>query len=369
MPAEFGSGSESSRRLRTNSASRPTTAPMSSPVLGQHASAPRHVLGKPRIGGELHPVGDLVQAHPQPEIGRLDPQLALDGDDVGVHQQQAAAVGGERVVLAENARGHERQHGTGLRAGDPAGESPAPRCPARRFRPSSPASTRPPPESTRAGRRCGPSGIGPSVCRPVTSRTGGSAARDAAAQLVDRLAAGVVGGRWSGPGQPVADRGRESPVDRAADGQLGRGGHDPHPHDHSVVARASIAVRPVGPASLEMNAKVSTRPLLVGHHTGQRVDGGQRAGLGAQPAGRAAAGGRVEEAVGQRAAAAGDRQQIQQRPQRRLIRAPPPHRRRRQGVGGQAVVDRQPAGIHQRSALSCRCCAVRADWSPRRPRR
>ena len=34
-----------------------------------------------------------------------------------------------------------------------------------------------------------------------------------------------------------------------------------HPHDRSVAASASSAVRPVGPASLEISANVSTRPL------------------------------------------------------------------------------------------------------------
>ena len=64
-----------------------------------------------------------------------------------------------------------------------------------------------------------------------------------------------------------------------------------HPHDHSVAASASIALRPVGPALLEMNAKVSTRPLLSVTTPASALVRGQRAGLGAQPAGRALAGG------------------------------------------------------------------------------
>ena len=57
---------------------------------GQHPERLRHVLCQPGIGGELHPVGDLVQAHPQPEVGGRDPQLTLDGDDVRIHQQQTS---------------------------------------------------------------------------------------------------------------------------------------------------------------------------------------------------------------------------------------------------------------------------------------
>ena len=38
-------------------------------VLGQHCQRLRHQAGQPRIGPELHPVGDLVQAHPHPEVG------------------------------------------------------------------------------------------------------------------------------------------------------------------------------------------------------------------------------------------------------------------------------------------------------------
>ena len=70
--------------------------------------------------------------------------------------------------------------------------------------------------TTRAG------GTAPSVTRPVTSRTGGSAFAAALRQLVDRLAAGVVGGRRPRPGQPLADGGRESPVDGGTDGQIRR---------------------------------------------------------------------------------------------------------------------------------------------------
>ncbi len=51
------------------------------------------VVAQPRDGGELHPVGLLVQAHPEPEVVRVDVELALDVDDVGRDQQQPAVPG------------------------------------------------------------------------------------------------------------------------------------------------------------------------------------------------------------------------------------------------------------------------------------
>ena len=96
---------------------------------------------------------------------------------------------------------------------------------------------------------------------PVTSRTGISARIAELAELFDRLPAGVVGGRRRGPDEFGADGGGESPVDGAADGHLACRAHGPHPHDRSTAASASREVRPVGPASLESSAKVSTRPL------------------------------------------------------------------------------------------------------------
>ena len=102
----------------------------------------------------------------------------------GYTSSSSAAVDAERVVLTENARGHERQHRTGLRAGHPPGEEaarlvavvPAPSAP--------PVITRMDPLAARihSGRSTiRASGTGPSVISPVTSRTGGSAARDAVA--------------------------------------------------------------------------------------------------------------------------------------------------------------------------------------------
>ena len=48
------------------------------------------VVGHPGHRGELHPVGLLVQAHPEPEVVRVGLELALDVDDVRRDQQQPA---------------------------------------------------------------------------------------------------------------------------------------------------------------------------------------------------------------------------------------------------------------------------------------
>ena len=132
---------------------------------------------------------------------------------------------------------------------------------------------------------------------------------------------------------------------------------------------ASIAVRPVGPALLEISAKVSTRPLASVTMPDQRIGARQRSGLGAQPPGRRAAGVGVEEAVGQRAAAAGDRQQVHQRPQLRLVGARGGVDDLVEGLGGQPIVDGQPAGVHQRARHRCRSWRCRARRAPRARRR
>ncbi len=77
------------------------------------------MLAHPRHGGELDPVGLLVQAHPQPEVGGVDAELALDVDDVGGDQEQPAVGGVERVELAEHLAGQEAEETTDLEAGDP----------------------------------------------------------------------------------------------------------------------------------------------------------------------------------------------------------------------------------------------------------
>ncbi len=66
---------------------------------------------------ELHPVGLFVEAHPQPEVGRVDAELALGRDDVGCHEQEpprALLAGGEHLELAEHLRRQPREHGPEL---------------------------------------------------------------------------------------------------------------------------------------------------------------------------------------------------------------------------------------------------------------
>ena len=82
-----------------------------------------HVLAQPRHGGELHPVGDLVQADPEPEVGRVDLELPLDGDDVRRDQQQLAARTVEELELAEHLAGQEAEHDADLHAGEPAADA------------------------------------------------------------------------------------------------------------------------------------------------------------------------------------------------------------------------------------------------------
>ena len=189
---------------------------------------------------------------------------------------------------------------------------------------------------------------------PVTSRTGSSALREDSDSCVDGLAPGVVGGGRRGPHQLGADGGGEAPVDGAPDGRRLRRAHEPHPQERRVAASASIAVRPVGPALLEMNANVRTRPLASVTKPDQRVGPGQRAGLGAEEARRSAACVGVEVAVGQRAAAARDGQQVHQRAQVGLVAARGGVDHLVERLGRQPVVDRQPAGVEQGRARRCR---------------
>ena len=106
-----------------------------------------------------------------------------------------------------------------------------------------------------------------------------------------------------------------------------------------------------GPALLEMNENVSTRPLWsVTTPASALVPVSDPVLARSQPA-AAATGDRIEEAVGQRAAAAGDRQQVQQRAAAPAGPVRPPRRpRRRRVVAVSRSIDRQPAGVHQRRA-------------------
>ena len=61
--------------------------------LGEPADLLVEVVAHPRDRGELHAVGLLVQAHPEPEVVRVGAQLALDVHDVGGDEQQPAGRG------------------------------------------------------------------------------------------------------------------------------------------------------------------------------------------------------------------------------------------------------------------------------------
>ena len=83
--------------------------------LGEQAEK---VPAQPRGVPELEPVGLLVQAHPQPEVGRLDAQRAFHRDHVRGDQQQPGRLH-ERVELAEDPVRDHREHCSGLPAERP----------------------------------------------------------------------------------------------------------------------------------------------------------------------------------------------------------------------------------------------------------
>ena len=87
--------------------------------LGEASDLGEEVVAHPRHRGELHPVGLLVQAHPEPEVRGVDLELALDVDDVGRDQQEPAVGLVERVELAEHAARHEAEQTADLGGGDP----------------------------------------------------------------------------------------------------------------------------------------------------------------------------------------------------------------------------------------------------------
>ena len=154
------------------------------------------VVGHPRHRGELHPVGLLVQAHPEPEVVRVGAELALDVDDVGRHQQQPAVLAGtfvEGVELAEHLRAEEAQHRAQLGAGDPRADGLGRASPARPGRWSASRSAAPISAAKpsvlawiQPGRSTTSTGAVRSVAtRPVNSRTSGRGAVGALAQLLD----------------------------------------------------------------------------------------------------------------------------------------------------------------------------------------
>jgi hypothetical protein len=141
--------------------------------------------------------------------------LAFDRDDVRVNQQQGPAVA-ERVVLTEYARRDECQHGTGLRSGDPSADRAAGLVRSSGHRPHRLGGGPNPP------RPVDDSGLGH---RAIGVQTGYLANRrfsrlGSGGQVFDNLAPRVIGRRRARAGQPLADRRRESPVNRAPDGQV-----------------------------------------------------------------------------------------------------------------------------------------------------
>ena len=92
-------------------------------VQGEPAGRVDDVLAQPWHCRELHPVGLLVQADPEPEVRRVDAELGLGVQHVGRHQQQAGgAVGGE-VVLAQDPAGQEGGERANLGTGDLAADT------------------------------------------------------------------------------------------------------------------------------------------------------------------------------------------------------------------------------------------------------
>ncbi len=86
--------------------------------LGECLDLGEEVVAHPRDGGELDPVGLLVEADPEPEVGGVGAELALDVDDVRRHQQQPAGRLVERIELAEDLGGEEAEQQPDLAAGD-----------------------------------------------------------------------------------------------------------------------------------------------------------------------------------------------------------------------------------------------------------
>lgn len=188
--------------------------------------------------------------------------MTLHSDHVRVHQQQLAAVGGERVVLAQDARRDEGQDRPGLGAGDAPGDG------ARLDLGCVSAAGHHPHGLCGGADPLGAVDDPRLLNRAALDQTGGLTYRNLRSagrlgQFVDRLPAGVFGGRRFRSGQFAPERGSQVPVHRPTHCEPGPGfgAHDRHPQERRVAANASSAVRPVGPASLDSNAKVSTRPL------------------------------------------------------------------------------------------------------------
>ena len=79
------------------------------------------VVAQPRGGGELQPMGLLVQAHPPAEVGRVDLHQPLDLHDGGGDQRQSGARS-ERVVLPQHPASQHAQCRPQLSSQDAAGD-------------------------------------------------------------------------------------------------------------------------------------------------------------------------------------------------------------------------------------------------------
>ena len=79
------------------------------------------VVGEPRNRAELHPMGLLVQAHPEPEVARRHLQLPFDVHDGRGHEQQPALLPRlrEDLVLTEHLAGEPGEHRADLQRGAP----------------------------------------------------------------------------------------------------------------------------------------------------------------------------------------------------------------------------------------------------------
>ena len=229
-------------------------------------------------------MGALVQAHPEPEVGRVHTEFAFDLDDVRCDQQQpsrALWVATDRVVLAEHLSGQEPEDntdlGTGGAAGDPTGGPAHSRrqlC-GQRFGQHGHA----------FGRRLHPAaavddlGV---VHREVMTKAGGvahrefgfGAERSQVCHDAGRLARGDGGSRR---GKPLPGAHGRSPVDRRLPGLSTHDSHGratrpgrpqlpdhTHPQPRSPAASASSAglVPPLTP--LETKANTRIRPSTSG---------------------------------------------------------------------------------------------------------
>ena len=320
--------------LRTASPSSSAGSVCTAPTIEPISRA--QVVGHPRHRGELHPVGLLVQADPEPEVVRVGVQLALDVHDVGRHEQQPPLLAGllvEGVELAEHLRAEEAEHRAELDAGDPRADRLGHR-PGRALLLLQLV-------DQRRDHRGEAVGVGLDPARTVDDQHGrGALAGDQAGVLADQRRGPL------GPGAQLLDG-----VDRLGPADLRTLADEPGPHpdgevpvDHSGPARRAHATHgvdptphlhaPSAPAIRSISVCASRflqQPDPVGDdherhpgaarvvgHAGQAVHAGERPGLRPDPAPGGV--GSLVEAVRQRAGEAGDRQAGEDLAQLRVVR-------------------------------------------------